>query len=321
MADTSGQDHRAMCGNRGPCGGGVYSGHVYVNMQQITTVPDVEANTARVVDAIRAGGAGVDLMVFPEATMYPFGAGRLDTIAQPLDGKFVTAIHTAACEVGTVAVVGMFCPADVVERTRADGSARQINRVDNVAVVVGLDGGPRAYRKIHCYDAFGYCESDTVRPGEELVVIDVHGVKVGLAICYDIRFPEQFVQLAQAGAQVIAVPTSWQDGPGKIDQWRLVSAARALDSTSFIVAVDQARPGGEAASGVGEGPTGAGHSAVISPYGHRVVELGWEEASATVQLDLSLVEAARRDIPVVAARGDIPVEAARRDIPVEAARW
>ena len=72
------------------------------------------------------------------------------------------------------------------------------------------------YNKIHTYDAFNYRESDTVKPGNELVTFELDGVTVGVAICYDVRFPEQFKALARQGAEVIVVPTSWADGPENV---------------------------------------------------------------------------------------------------------
>ena len=142
----------------------------------------------------------------------------------------------------------MFSLADTVDK---DGTTR--NRVANMALVTGPDVH-ESYQKIHTYDAFGYRESDTVAPGTDLMLFDAPSARVGVAICYDIRFPEQFINLAKLGAEVIVVPASWQDGPGKLDQWRTLVTARALDSTSFIIAADQARPGGETAAGHDDGP-------------------------------------------------------------------
>ena len=89
------------------------------------------------------------------------------------------------------------------------------------------------YDKIHLYDAFGFTESRTVAPGHEPVVITVDGVRVGLTLCYDIRFPELYVELARRGAQLITVHASWGTGPGKLEQWTLLARARALDTAQF----------------------------------------------------------------------------------------
>ncbi len=107
------------------------------------------------------------------------------------------------------------------------------------AVGPGVDAH---YDKIHLFDAFGFRESDTVEAGREPVMIMVGDVAVGLTTCYDVRFPGLYTALADRGAQVTCVAASWGAGPGKIDQWRLLTRARALDSTTFVVAAGQADP-------------------------------------------------------------------------------
>ena len=155
-------------------------------------------------------------------------------------------MRSIAERAGIVVVAGMFTPT-------ADG------RVTNTLIATG-PGVDAHYDKIHLYDAFGFVESRTVAPGHEPVVITVDGVEVGLTICYDIRFPELYVELARRGAQLITVHASWGSGPGKLEQWTLLARARALDTTGVIAAVGQAYPGDEIAA---TGPTGVGGSLVV----------------------------------------------------------
>jgi len=89
------------------------------------------------------------------------------------------------------------------------------------------------------------------------------------------------------------------DGPGKLDQWRILTAARALDSTSWIVAAGQARPGGEEKAGEATGPTGIGHSCVLGPMGRREAEAGYEPEILTHDLDMEQVTKARESLPVL----------------------
>ena len=261
---------------------------------QLTSTGNVTENQEIALAKIReAAGNGARLIVLPEATSQNFRSGRLDEQAQSLEGPFATAIQALAEELEVTVVAGMFCPADTVER---DG--KTINRVSNTALIAG-PGVLGGYDKIHTYDAFDYRESDTVLAGESLVAFDVDDLVVGVATCYDIRFPEQFKELASQGAQLIVVPTSWADGPGKLEQWRLLTAARALDSTSYIVAAGQSRPGGDAEAGNPSGPTGIGHSTIVDPNGVRVAEAGYEDDILYAEIDPNEVAKTRRTLPVV----------------------
>ena len=261
---------------------------------QLTSTGNITENQEIALAKIReAAGNGARLIVLPEATSQNFRSGRLDEQAQSLEGPFATAIQALAEELEVTVVAGMFCPADTVER---DG--KTINRVSNTALIAG-PGVLGGYDKIHTYDAFDYRESDTVLAGESLVAFDVDDLVVGVATCYDIRFPEQFKELASQGAQLIVVPTSWADGPGKLEQWRLLTAARALDSTSYIVAAGQSRPGGDAEAGNPSGPTGIGHSTIVDPNGVRVAEAGYEDDILYTEIDPNEVAKTRRTLPVV----------------------
>ncbi|MET0758529.1 MAG: nitrilase-related carbon-nitrogen hydrolase, partial [Mycobacterium sp.] len=187
-----------------------------IALAQILSGTEPAANLALVEDYTRqAVDAGAQLVLFPEATMCRFGV-PLAPIAEPLDGSWASGVRSIAERAGIIVVAGMFTPT-------ADG------RVTNTLIAAG-PGVDTHYHKIHLYDAFGFVESRTVAPGHEPVVITVGGVEVGLSTCYDIRFPELYVELARRGAQVITVHASWGAGEGKLDQWTLLARARALDT-------------------------------------------------------------------------------------------
>ena len=200
-----------------------------VALAQILSGTDPSANLRLVEDYTRrAADAGARLVLFPEATMCRFGV-PLAPIAEPLDGAWATGVRQIAERAGVVVVAGMFVPAE------EDGAGRVTNTL--IATGPGVDAH---YDKIHLYDAFGFKESKTVAPGTEPVVITVDGVGVGLTLCYDVRFPELYVELARRGAQLITVHASWGTGPGKLEQWTLLARARAIDTTGFVAAVGQA---------------------------------------------------------------------------------
>ena len=131
-------------------------------------------------------------------------------------------------------------------------------------------------------------------------------VTVGVATCYDIRFPALFTHLARRGAQVIVVPTSWGSGPGKLRQWEVLASARALDSTTFVVAVDQAFPTDDAAAS-SSAPTGIGHSQITDPFGTLVAAYPDSIRVDVHDLDLALVDQARTQLAVLANERPLPV--------------
>ncbi|SIS17939.1 nitrilase-related carbon-nitrogen hydrolase [Williamsia sterculiae] len=263
-----------------------------VAMAQVSSTADPSAN----LDAVRAGIAdaaahGADLVVFPEASMCRFGV-RLDTVAEPLDGQWATAVRAAAVEQGIAVVVGMFTPGDI----RGDR-----RRIRNTLLIVGADGNVEHYDKIHLYDAFGFAESDTVQPGSEPVTVTVTGETVGVATCYDVRFPELFARLADREARLIVLPASWGAGAGKLEQWRLLTTARALDVQAWVVAVDQALPDDPDAS-ASSAPTGIGHSVLSSPHGVPIAEFGDGPELRVFDIDLEEASAAREAMAVAANR-------------------
>lgn len=270
-----------------------------IALLQTVTGADKRENIETLGPLIRdAARAGATLIVLPEAASQAFEQGRLDTQAEELDGDFATAMRGLAGELGVTIVAGMFRPGDVNKK-----NDKTLHRVCNTALITG-GGVHKGYDKIHAYDAFNYRESDTVQTGHELVTFTHEAagerVVVGVAICFDIRFPEQFKELARRGAEVIVVPTSWADGAGKLEQWRALTAARALDAGVFIAAAGQARPDWRERAGEESGPTGIGHSTVVNPHGQRVAEAGYAPETLIVDIDAAEVAAAREALPLIA---------------------
>jgi deaminated glutathione amidase len=261
-----------------------------IALAQIKSGTDPSANLGLVEEYTRrAADAGAGLVLFPEATMCRFGV-PLAPVAEPLDGPWASGVRAIAQRAGIVVVAGMFVPA---EEDRA-------GRVTNTLIASG-PGVEAHYDKIHLYDAFGFAESNTVAPGHEPVMIAVDGVNVGLTLCYDVRFPELYVELAKCGAQLITVHASWGTGPGKLDQWTLLARARAIDTTGVIAAVDQAYAGDELAA---VGPTGVGGSLVASAAGEVLASAGADPQLLVSDLDLDAARNARESIAVLSNRSD-----------------
>jgi predicted amidohydrolase len=266
---------------------------VKIALAQIITGRDVDGNLTVVEEyARRAKDGGAGIVVFPEATMRAFGNSLLD-IAEPLDGPWASRVRAIADELGIVIVAGMFTPGS----SASDGQTK----VRNTLLVTG-PGVDASYDKVHLFDAFGFLESDTVDAGTGPVTFDVGGLTFGLATCYDIRFPALFTANADRGAVANIVCASWGSGPGKVDQWQLLARARAVDTTTYVLACGQGDPATQGIEPRGAAPTGVGHSAVVSPFGEVLQELDGAPGLIFADLDPALVKEARTKLPVLANR-------------------
>jgi len=261
---------------------------VRIAVAQIVSGTDPPGNLELVDQAAgRAAAAGARLVVLPEATMCAFGV-PLGKVAEPLDGPWATAVREIAAAAGITVVVGMFTPGDG-------------GRVRNTLLATG-GGVQAAYDKIHLYDAHGFLESRTVAPGADPVTIDVDGVTMGLTTCYDVRFPGLYQELGARGATVMLLAASWGAGPGKREQWDLLTRARALDSTGFLLAAAQGDPAMVGRGSSGKAPTGIGGSVAVSPLGTVIEQLEREPGLLVVDIDPAEADRVREELPVLANR-------------------
>lgn len=242
---------------------------------------DSSENREAVASPPIAPGA-VDLLVLPEASARDFGepGSPLGAHAEARDGAFATALRAAAARNRTAILAGMF------------ETAPDPDRPYNTLVLAGPDGAElAAYRKIHLYDSFGQRESDLVTPGPLApVVADLGGLRLGLMTCYDLRFPELARALSAAGAEVLALPAAWVAGSGKVEQWRTLVRARAVENVAWVIAAAQ------------PGPRYCGHSMVVAPTGDVVAEAGEDDAVIEASLDQNAVAEARRRNPSLGNR-------------------
>ncbi len=287
---------------------------------QVATGSDPEENRRLVSDRLGAAAHdGAALVVFPEATMATFGGPTFDlsSVAEPLDGPFVTTLAEEAARHGVVVVAGMFerGPGDGTNADAGVGAdagagaeagvgagprsgrstSRSFDRAFNTVVVVGPGGLLAAYRKLHLFDALGARESDRMAAGDPasgIVTVPLDGgLVLGVMTCYDLRFPEVARALVDRGATVIALPAHWYNGPGKAEVWETLVRARAIESTAYVVAA--AKPEDEA----------VGRSMVVDPLGEILVELGGkEEDNAYADISTARVSATRTMLPVLEHR-------------------
>ncbi|SAK82318.1 nitrilase/cyanide hydratase and apolipoprotein N-acyltransferase [Caballeronia hypogeia] len=176
-------------------------------------------------------------------------------------------------------------------------SAGAENRVFNCALLFDRQGElVTKYRKMHRFDAvlpngMELKESDFVDAGNDVVCVEVEGIKLGLSICYDLRFPELYRALADAGADVIFAPSAFQFQTGA-DHWEILLRARAIETQCYVVAPDQVGSFG------GGKYSMWGHSMIVDPWGTVVAQVSNVEGSATATVDTKLIGNVRARIPV-----------------------
>ncbi|WP_295013059.1 carbon-nitrogen hydrolase family protein [uncultured Microbacterium sp.] len=249
---------------------------------QFAPTADRAANRERIAALVAtAAGRGARLVVLPEYSSYfvePMDASLAEN-AEDLDGPFAAELRRLAAAFDVVVVAGL------VERAGA-------GRTRNTLVALDASGIVAVYRKQHLYDAFGQAESTWIEQGEvpQAATFALSGLTFGMMTCYDLRFPEVARTLVDAGAEAILVPAEWVRGPLKEHHWTTLLAARAIESTAYVVAADHPTP------------IGVGHSAVVDPQGVVVAGVGTGEGIAIAELDASAVATVREVNPVLRLR-------------------
>ncbi|MBU6448315.1 MAG: carbon-nitrogen hydrolase family protein [Rhodospirillales bacterium] len=178
------------------------------------------------------------------------------------------------------------------------------DRIFNTSIVFSPDGKELGrYRKIHLFDIStpdgqGYRESAVFGAGEQVVTVEILGMKVGLAICYDLRFPELFLELRRKGAEVIVLPAAFTLQTGK-DHWEILLRARAIETQCWVAA---AACTGMHTAGDGEARYTYGHSLIVDPWGHVVAKASDGPGWAIMTVDSALTAKIRADMPVLEHR-------------------
>jgi predicted amidohydrolase len=251
---------------------------IQIDVDPAETVSD---RRERVAAMIRAQ-AGADLVVLPE--LWPVGAFAADAFgaeAERVDGgPTVVAMAAAARDAGVWLHAG-----SIVERD-PEGP------LYNTSLLFAPDGElHEVYRKIHRF-GFDRGEAALMSAGQRVVTARLPRTVLGLATCYDLRFPELFRLLVDAGAQVLVIPAGWP--VRRLAHWRLLVQARAVECQAYVLACGTA--------GTHAGVEQAGHSMVVDPWGEILCEAGPGEEVLSVDLDPEKVAVTRRDFPVLRDR-------------------
>ncbi len=258
---------------------------------QLTSTPDVDANLSRALHHLEeAASAGAELAVLPENFGFLGSEKAKLAYAQSIEeGSFVAPLRELAAKKGMGIIAG-----GMPEKGPDD------DRVYNTAVFIGRSGEVvGSYRKIHLFDIdlagkISYQESASVLSGNEPMVVEFEGWKVGLSICYDLRFPEMYRSLVDQGAHVLTVPAAFTLQTGR-DHWEVLLRARAIENQCYVIAAGQ----------VGEhlkGRTSWGQSCVIDPWGTILEQAPDVEGITLATLERSELQRIRTQLPCLTHR-------------------
>jgi deaminated glutathione amidase len=257
---------------------------------QMNTTGDRSRNRATAERLVRAAAAdGATLVVLPEKWNVLGTPEQLAAGAEPLDGPSTAWAGALARELRIDLIAG-----SIVERREGH------DKHANASVHVGPDGEPKAvYRKLHLFDVevggAVYRESDGEAPGDEIVTTTLQdGTVAGMAICYDLRFPELFRVLTLRGARVLVLPSAFTLATTR-DHWEVLLRARAIEDQCFVVAANQ----------IGEhlpGKASGGRSLIADPWGTVLATAPDEEGYAIAQLDFARQDTIRARLPALAHR-------------------
>lgn len=256
---------------------------------QMTSTDEAERNldvAERLVD--RAADRGATLVGLPENFAYLRAEGSASVSGQDLDGPWLRRMSALAARRRITLLAGTI--------PEASGDASEA-RVANTAAVFG-PAGQRigVYRKIHLFDIDlpgmeHLKESRAVIPGTEIVVLDTPQCRLGLSICYDVRFPELYRELTKRGTTVLAVPSAFTERTGR-DHWEVLLRARAIENLAFVFA--PAQYGRHAPNRVS-----FGHAMIVGPWGEVLAQAPDGEGMAVAEIDLARQERIRAELPAL----------------------
>jgi predicted amidohydrolase len=264
-------------------------------LYQARTGIEPDRNAADLVSAVEAAGRDGAAMLFT-----PEMSGLLDRdraraapyLRGEAEDKVLAAVREAAARTGIWVHLGSLA------LKRGDG------RLANRGFVIDSSGGIRAsYDKLHLFDVDlptgeSWRESASYAPGERSVVVETPAGPLGLAICYDLRFPDLFRALTDAGARILSVPAAFTVPTGRA-HWHILLQARAIEAGVFVVAAAQ---GGRHE----DGRETFGHSLVIGPWGEILLDMGDETGLGYADIDLAGVEEVRSRLPALNHRRIVP---------------
>jgi predicted amidohydrolase len=256
---------------------------------QFNSSPSKADNLERMEPLVaRAAATGADLVLLPEKWNGLGSHEILLDVAEPLEGGETVEAMSGWARTHGITLVG----GSIAERR--DGR----EKLSNTSVVFDPEGEVAAvYRKIHMFDVevggVAYRESESEEPGEGPMSCEVEGWRLGLTVCYDVRFPELYRILAVEGAEAVTVPAAFTLFTGK-DHWELLLRARAVENQCYVLAANQ--------WGVVEGKASYGRSSIVDPWGVVLAQAPDEDGVIAAELDKAHLERIRASLPSLANR-------------------
>lgn len=255
---------------------------------QMQVVADKAANLAKAGQMIQVASKQAQLVILPEIFNAPYQTDRLAQNAEPIPGPTTDFLAAQARESQVLLIGGS------IAEINSDGKIYNTSCVfDDTGKLIGQ------HRKLHLFDInipskIVFKESDVFTAGDQLGIISHNGLNIAVLICYDIRFPELARKATLAGAQMLVVPAAFNMTTGPA-HWELLMRTRAIDNQLFVIAASPAR-----------NPQSSyqvwGHSMAVDPWGRIISQGATEEEIIYADLDLSLLDKVRRELPVLKNR-------------------
>ena len=253
----------------------------------------VEANVDQAIERVRAAAAdGADLVVLPELfDVGYFAFDSYDRAAESIAGDRLARFADVAADADVNVLAGTVV--EDLAASAADGvSVPAESGLANTAVLFDRAGERRLVDRKHHLFGYGSEETDRMVPGESVPVVDIEGVRVGVTTCYDLRFPEQFREMVDAGVECVLVPSAWPYP--RVEHWRTLGRARAIENLAYVAAVNGSGEFGEDAL--------CGRTAVYDPWGTTLASAGAEPTTVTTEVDPERVAAVREEFPALRDR-------------------
>ena len=248
-----------------------------IGMLQMDAGPDKEVNLERIGEGISDLRGNPDIVVTPEYMMGMEDGGVTRELVRKNSEPMRSGYVSKARELAEANGVALLTTAYVEEE----------DDIYNTSIFIKEDGEiGGTYRKVHLFDAFGHRESDLFSWGDGVTVVNWNGIKVGLATCFDVRFPELFRIMNFRGADLILVPSGFYAGEHKGKQWETLINARAHENNFFVAGVNHPEP------------HFVGRSIVSSPLGYEVERFGGDEEYGLVEVDLGEIKESRERMPI-----------------------